>query len=396
MAASKKELKRGKNIIICCDGTNNEIKADISNVLKLYRIAKKNEQQIVFYDPGIGTVGDAGAWSRISAAVKGFAGMATGAGLDDNIKDAYRFLMQNYEEGDQVYLFGFSRGAYTVRAFAGFLTLIGLLKSDQINMLDYAYTAYKRAAEDDDLSIGWRFAKILNTTRVPIKFLGVWDTVSSVMVPRPDRFYIPSFQVLPYSVNNPMVEVCRHACAIDERRRMFRLSLWGEQQHYKPNPFSTRKAKDQNIKQVWFAGVHSDVGGGYSESESGLAKFALKWMIEEAKKHGLHTNTAMFNHLVLGKERKGGENKYVSPDAEAIQHKSLTSFWWLLDIVPKLKMHREWEKRPSLLGLYIPFGEPRPVPDEALIHESVFARKKILGSQYNPPNLPSTYTIEPI
>lgn len=394
MTVVKKEAKTSKNIIICCDGTNNEIKADISNVLKLYRIAKKDKKQLVYYDAGIGTIGDAGAWSRFSAAAKGFSGMATGAGLDENIKDAYRFLMQHYEEGDQVYLFGFSRGAYTVRVFAGFLTLIGLLKPEQINMLDYAYTAYKRAAEDNDLSIGWRFAKILNTSPIPIKFLGVWDTVSSVMVPRPDRFYIPSLQVLPYTVNNHMVEVCRHACAIDERRRMFRLSLWGEQQQYKPNPFSTRKPKDQDIKQVWFSGVHADVGGGYNESESGLAKFSLKWMIEEAKKHGLLTNIAMFNHLVLGKKRQGGDNKYVSPDTEAIQHKSLTSLWWLLDIIPKLKIHREWKKRPSLLGLYIPFGEPRPIPEEALIHESVLMRKKAPGLQYDPPNMPSTYTIE--
>src|SRR5579884_1747545 len=137
-----------KNIVICCDGTGNQINDHLSNVLKLYRVLQKTDDQRVYYSPGVGTVGDYDSWQVVKQHVREFLGLATGYGLDENVLDAYRFLCTNYEEGDAIFLFGFSRGAYTVRVLAAFVYVIGLLKPDQLNLADYAFTAYKKASHD--------------------------------------------------------------------------------------------------------------------------------------------------------------------------------------------------------------------------------------------------------
>ena len=120
-----------KNLVICCDGTGNEISENISNVLKLYRCLRKTDKtaprQMVFYDPGVGTVTEPSTWNRWKADIHLVLGLATGYGLDDNVLAAYCFLVQHYAPGDRIYLFGFSRGAYTVRALAGLIHKIGLI-----------------------------------------------------------------------------------------------------------------------------------------------------------------------------------------------------------------------------------------------------------------------------
>ena len=375
-----------KNIVICCDGTGNEIEANLSNVLKLFRVARKSDDQVVYYDPGIGTISSSDAWSRLKARARGFFGLVTGYGLDENVLDAYRFLVDEYEDGDQVFLFGFSRGAYTVRVLAGFLQMVGLLQRPQSNLCDYALTAYKRAAEQNEFSGAWRYESVAGTRRVPIRFMGVWDTVASVFVPRPDRLYWPSMQLLPYTKTNPLVENFRQAVAIDERRRLFRIYRWAEPQPYKPNPFDPREAPLQDSKQVWFAGYHSDVGGGYEEERSGIAKYPLKWMVDEAVLSGLRVNRAMYNHLVLGRPRKGGTKKYVPLGAAAPVHNSMSAGWLPFEVWPKRVKWREWLGRRSVLGFYLPLCEPRHIEDGALVHHSVFERFERLPG-YRPKNL---------
>jgi uncharacterized protein (DUF2235 family) len=377
-----------KNIVICCDGTGNEIEANLSNVLKLFRVVQKNANQVVYYNPGVGTISSSDPWSRLKANALGVLGLATGYGLDANVLDAYRFLVDVYQNGDRIYLFGFSRGAYTIRVLAGFLRLIGLLQRPQMNLCSYALTAYKRAAEKNNFEIAWRFERVAATRRVPIKFVGVWDTVSSVIVPRPDRFYIPSLQELPYTKTNSYVEIFRQAIAIDERRRMFRINRWAEPQDYKPNPFDAKGGTSQDIKQVWFAGVHADIGGGYSETESGPAKYPLQWMIDEAVAHKLANNKTMYKHLVLGHTRKGGSRAYVAPDFKAKLHNSMSLAWQLLEFIPKRVKLRDWPKRPSLFGLYLPLYEPRRIDNGARIHFSVFMRAEAIRT-YRPQNLPA-------
>jgi uncharacterized protein (DUF2235 family) len=401
-----------KNIVICCDGTGNQVESNLSNVLKLFRVLQKNQSQIVYYNPGVGTVGDFDTWQLLKTRVREFLGVATGYGLDQNVLDAYRFLCAHYEDGDSIWLFGFSRGAYTVRVLAAFVYVIGLLKPSQLNLAEYAFTAYKKASHDSrkdrrvadedalraaasDIEIAtglpaaWEFRRVAGGRPVTIKFIGVWDTVASVIVPRGDRFLL-DLQTLRFTRTNPSVEMFRQAIAIDERRRMFRLNEWREPQTFKSNPFNNKNWKAQDIKQVWFAGVHSDIGGGYSELESGPSKYPLLWMINQAKAAGLKTSTAMVNYLVLGKPRKDSKRTYTPPDATADLHVSLKGLWWTLEVAPKLTKWREWREKRSLFGLYLPLAEPRPIPSGALIHGSVFDRMAE-DPKYCPVNLPGKY-----
>src|SRR5207244_7873399 len=116
-------------------------------------------------------------------------------------------------------------------------------------------------------------------------------------------------------------------------------------------------------------------GGGYPEGESGLSKYPLLWMITQAKAAGLKTSTSMVNHLVLGKPRRDSPRVYTAPGAEARLHRSLKALWWILEVIPKLKKFREWPRRWSFLGLYLPLAEPRLIGDGALVHGSVLERR---------------------
>jgi len=377
-----------RNLVLLCDGTSNEVKLDLTNVLKLYRILAKSEAQIVFYDPGIGTVGLDDDWGPLRQSLESLFGLATGWGLDDNILDAYVFLCRNWRAEDRIFLFGFSRGAYTARALAGLIYLVGILRPEQVNLARYALTAYKPSANENTLEIGWRFQRVMEGRRASIHFLGVWDTVASVIVPRRDRCYVPGLRFLPHTKNNPAVRAFRQAAAIDERRSMFRLYPWGEDRIFAPDPFGP-PGVPQDEKTVWFAGDHSDVGGGYPEIESQAAKFPLAWMVREAAAQGLAVNSSMFMHLALGESLSTGRRTYVAPDPHGPLHKSMTGFWPLLEIIPKRSKWRRWP-RTGGHGVYLPLAEPRKIDEGAFLHHSVVER---LGPDYQPRNLPSQYQI---
>lgn len=385
----------GKSIVVCCDGTGNEVEGNLSNVLKLFRISQKNAGQRLFYSPGIGTVGSADNWTRLKQDTKSVFELATGYELDNDILAAYRFISEQFEADDEIFLFGFSRGAYTVRALGGLIHMVGLLPPDQLNVANYGLTAYKRSSAANDFSIAWNFSRVIGGRQVTIKFIGVWDTVASVLVPRRDRV-IPTLLTLPYTRTNPSVQVFRHAMAIDERRRMFRLNRWVDPQSFVANPFDPVAPRvDQDVKQVWFAGSHSDVGGGYPETQSGLSKYPLAWMIDEAVTHGLKINTAMRNNLVFGQPRAGGKNVYVAPNARAEVHPSLTPAWRAVEYFPKSMKWNEWP-RPNMFGWYIPNGEPRRIEDATVkprIHKSVIERKTAMPD-YNPTNFPVDFDVE--
>lgn len=381
----------GRKLIICCDGTGNEIKENQSNVLKFYRLIKKDSTQVCFYDPGVGTISDCSAWERFKNKAKGVFGLVTGYGLDDNVLEAYSFLIHNYQDGDQIYMLGFSRGAYTVRVLAGFINMVGLLSSNNDNLCGYALTAYKQASTNDDFGFAWRVQEVMEAKRVTIRFVGCWDSVGSVIVPRPDRWFIPSLEKLPFTKRNPCVQVFRHAIAIDERRRMFRLLEWEEGQKYKTNPFvKDEDAGEQDIKQVWFSGVHSDIGGGYPENESGAAKIPLRWMVKEAEKNGIVFRTEMVSRLVDGNNPANSSRNYAAPAPNADLHNSMNFTWSILEWLPKASKNRELKKRKSFLGMYLPRSEPRLIADDAVIDSSVFERKEYWANKpYNPANLES-------
>src|SRR3954451_17450332 len=352
-----------KNIVICCDGTGNEISENISNVLKLYRVLRKTgktePRQLVFYDPGVGTLARPDPWRKLWQDTITALGLLTGYGLDDNVLATYEFLVQNYSDGDDIYLFGFSRGAYTVRVLAGLIHKVGLITPAEVNLAGSGLFAYQQfssreaqklrakfksaidaAAAEDTLpqtvfDNAAQFSRITSTRWPTIRFVGVWDTVASVIVPRADRFYLPSLEELAFTIVNPSVQTFRQAISIDERRCMFRLKKWDDPQTFKHNRFNDARAEPQDILQVWFAGVHADIGGGYPEKESGLSKYPLLWMIDEAVNCGLQVNQATVNQLAWGIQRKGSPYSYVVPDVRGDLHTSLSGAWWILEYIPK-------------------------------------------------------------
>ena len=232
--------------------------------------------QIIFYSPGIGTIGSADNWTRLKQNTKSVFELATGYGLDSEILVHIDLYVRQFEPDDNIFLFGFSRGALYRPRPRWLYTYGRLASSDQLNVASYALTAYKRSSEANDFSIAWNFSRVVGGRSATIKFIGVWDTVASVLVPRADRV-IPSLLTLPYTRTNRSVEVFRHAMAIDERRRMFRLNRWVDPQPFVANPFDFAAPKvDQDIKQVWFAGSHSDIGGGYPGSRR-VACQSTRW-----------------------------------------------------------------------------------------------------------------------
>ena len=316
-----------KNIVICCDGTGNEYGRNNTNVVETYVLLEKDASQAAYYDPGVGT----GGWEydEASGSLKSLADQATGYGLQKNVEDAYRYLMGCYEDGDVVYLFGFSRGAFTVRSLAGMLYTCGLLGKDAGNLVEYASKIYN-TADNDDVARGFRTAF---GRRCPVHFIGVWDTVESLAMNAGKRFHNTRL--------NPDVAYGYHALAIDERRRDFVPCLWDER----------NAAAGQVIEQVWFAGVHSDVGGWYDER--GLSNVALRWMVGKAVACGLRVN----------REKLAG----YPPDPQDRMHRSFTGIW-------KFRGQRT-----------------RKIPEHARIHESVFERMDRQENRYHPRNLPAEY-----
>lgn len=382
-----------KNIVILLDGTSNSISANRSNILRLYGTLEKSERQLVYYDPGVGTFGAENAWLRFWRKAVEIWGLATGWGLDHNVKEAYRFLVENYgggrqgtSERDQIYIFGFSRGAYSARVLAGLINAIGLIERRNLNLVDYAYRAYKAIGEDQENGFAEvrLYERILDPDRPPIRLLGLFDTVASVLE---SGRYGPRLRSHAFTKKNRSVEMVRHAVAIDERRTMFRPQLWPAGEEYWGNPFNSAAAKQQDVRELWFAGVHGDIGGGYPEGESGLAKVPLKWMIEQTSLTGLHYRTQTVSTIVTTANREKG---YVPPDGMAPRHESMNWAWAILEFLPRRRA--ACSTRPSLFGITIPLFERRRIPERAWLHGSVIERAGASGKK--PTNLPSEYEID--
>ncbi len=256
-----------KRIAIFADGTwNSPEKGGATNVLRMARAVEpvaNGSKQVAFYDWGVGT-------DR-----KKLSGGLTGAGIDKNIMDCYRFLVHNYDAGDQLFFFGFSRGAYTVRSLAGFVRNCGLLKRKNANKIPEAFRLYRRRsnASGPNAPAAQKFRRDYSVADItPIEFVGAWDTVGALGIPVPFWGTLDEREVLFHDIEpSKIVQHARHAVSIDENREDFSPVLW-----------SDKPAID--IKQVWFAGAHSDVGGGYKER--GLSDCASQWMLTEAKQFG--------------------------------------------------------------------------------------------------------------
>ncbi len=365
-----------KNLVICCDGTSNDVTCDSTNVLRLYRSLQRTGTQIAYYDSGVGTLADPTKLTTVGIQVSKRLDMAIGRSVRENVCEAYRFLTGTYEPGDRIYLFGFSRGAYTVRALAGMIHFLGLVRPELDGLARLAWAIY--ADDDRRLPIGKRFESgnrfkksfaINKPARV--HFIGAWDTVSSFG-------WIWNLRTVPFSAHNPSVDHVRHAVSIDEHRACFQ-----------PNLFRPRAASQHvSFKQLWFAGAHADVGGGYPEKESGLAKIALEWMFKEAEQNGclFEENQKDF---FLGRSMAG---KGISqPDVRATAHNSTEGLWHALEWLPR----KQWDhdSDPERLRWFPPNRyRRRTLPEGAVLHESV-AKKLEEDSSYRPRNLPQLYTL---
>ena len=280
------------NIVICADGTWNRPEEDIekdfpTNVLKLSRAIKPSfngVKQHVFYDWGLGSY-----HSGLSAG-------ATGRGIHKNIMDGYRYIVQNYTPDDKIFLFGFSRGAYTVRALSGLINNCGILKRSDARLIADAWKIYKSPLKKNHPNEynAKKFRKDHSHPSCKVHFIGVWDTVGALGIPFSLMGLFESHDEFYDTKMGSNVSIARHALAIDEKREDFEPTIW-----------LSRPGVD--LKQVWFAGVHSDVGGSYPpDKESGIqaSDTPLKWMLDEAHEAGLGIEPHLQTSITDGSQGK--------------------------------------------------------------------------------------------
>ncbi len=263
-----------RRLLIFFDGTwNSPDQGDEpTNVVKLLRCIPSHDSQgisqIVFYDKGVGS---GNFQDRI-------AGGASGAGLTENVVDGYRFLANNYAPGDEIYIFGFSRGAYTARSLVGFISVQGLLfpaflgkKLKQMISICQE-TPDKKLRKEQIAKL-----KVDGHKDVRIHCVGVWDTVGSLGIPGDLGRRLLSDPYHFHDVGlSKKVDVALHAIAIDEKRSAFAPTLWVK-------PKNSALPENQIVEQVWFSGVHSNIGGSYTDT--GLSDITLDWMAKRLKQH---------------------------------------------------------------------------------------------------------------
>lgn len=387
-----------RRIILLSDGTgNSSAKVWRTNVWRTFEaLDLSGSEQIACYDDGVGTS---------SFKPLAILGGAFGFGLQRNVIALYKFACRNYRQGDSFYGFGFSRGAFTIRIVMGLIANQGLVQAASERELDSlaqaAYRAYRRERYTSlKLEALWQFARNLfgpryrkadNITVEKIRFIGVWDTVSAYGMPIQEmtdgihRFLWPI--ELPNNTLSDKVETARQALALDEERTTFHPQLWEE-----PDADDAsvprerdRKVADERLCQVWFAGVHSNVGGGYPDDS--LAYIPFVWMIEEARRCGLRFKS----------DHPADPD---SPVADPDTFKNAVS--------KRDKDGRLYDPRQGLGGYYR-YGPRKLVPNfypeaqkeegdevavkRAKIHESVFKRIRNHAHAYAPVGLPPLYDV---
>lgn len=324
-----------KNIVICCDGTLAKFgeRDKNTNVVRLYERLVDDARQTTFYDPGIATHSRLRgvverSWERVKEA-------AWGVGIQRKVETAYRYLMDVYEPGDRVFLFGFSRGAYTVRLLAEMLDRCGLLTRGSQHLIPYATQIFRMDDSGRSEQIARDFKRSMSR-ECQVHFIGVWDTVASIGV-GPMRRY---FRDRPLA---PGVRFGYHALSIDERRRQFRVARWNED----------NAPEHQTIEQVWFAGFHADVGG--QAADRAVSDKPLLWTLQRAEEQSI----LLRSDWLGGLDREG---------------------------IGELQPSHRWIWRLPLLT------ERRRIQEGDLVHRNVELRRGTPGVSYTP-DLPKDYKI---
>lgn len=315
-----------KRLVFCFDGSWNRLNTDCpTNVILVAEsvrpTASDRTTQVVYYDEGVGT----GKFDR-------FRGGVFGVGLETNLREAYRFLIFNYEPGDEIFIFGFSRGAYTARSFAGFIRHVGVLDINSASQIDSALTLYKAALSKDgddhprtmrfraDYSSKvcvsehdrqWRCKNVPAFNRdavaiLEIKYVGVWDTVGSLGWPNliPGSKWLNRKRGFHDMRLTSKVQSARHALALDERRKPFRPTVWNNVAELNADRGKEHYHPDTPYQQRWFPGVHGAVGGGGPLRQ--LSDGALSWILAGARRMGLEVNTGSSSRIYETKPDSSG------------------------------------------------------------------------------------------
>ncbi|SBO43394.1 DUF2235 domain-containing protein [Cyanobium sp. NIES-981] len=292
----------GKNLIVLSDGTWQDLAQPFpTNVVRLLEAippqTSEGRDQLTYYDEGVGTKQISIRLNFIDNLIKIFGG-AFGIGIDHRIMKCYRFLCLNYSPGDQIYLFGFSRGAYTVRSLAGLIYNCGLLRREQVRMIPRAYEIYRQPKSNENCApwgseaVAFRQKYAITDTpdgRPPIRFLGVWDTVKALGLPelplpkqlnaiQPSTLFNAKYKFHDEKIS-PIIHAAYHAVSIEEERSTFSLI-----------PIDTEHSSHRDhLQQAWFPGGHGGVGGG-DQAVAPLSDGALQWMLNklETSHSGLH------------------------------------------------------------------------------------------------------------
>lgn len=327
-----------KNIVVFSDGTGQEGgEGNPTNVYQMFRmIENRTAHQIAYYDAGVGT-----GWRK-------FTGNVGGMGISRNIKQGYRFIFDHYEAGDQIYLFGFSRGAATVRSLSAFIHHFGILPKSRPELIDRAWKLYRRRGRDNFEQKAEEFVGRHHTMWARVRVLGCYDTVAALGLPyRWASALVDGIPLFRHKFHNftlsESVEHAAHAVAIDDERTTFHPVLWD----------AAIDESYQSVRQVWFAGMHTDVGGGYPER--GLSDIVLVWLTRHAVSHGLRIHP---EHRVAISEDDGG----LMHDSRG---RSVTKLY--------RKKARSWDATR---------------PDRPIVHESVLQRAASqqlpVGERYRP------------
>ena len=375
-----------KRIVICCDGTWNRRDGDKpTNVARLAQAVPPTGDdgvaQVVYYDAGVGTGNGADRWL----------GGTFGVGLSRNVIDAYRFLVDNYSDGgqggqpDEIFVFGFSRGAFTARSMTGFLRKIGLLPKHRAELFPRAYDLYRSDIPvDDPRVVAYRAGA--GSREAVVTMLGVWDTVGALGIPGhlgqkfPFRLINRDYEFHDVQLSSKAVRNAYQALAIDEQRDPFEPAIWWRRQPVPP-------AYPQVMEQRWFAGCHSDIGGGtttYREAarDGCLSDVAFTWMMEKAKAHGLTFDDRFVR-------------EHIHPNPLAPIHDSRRGFAAKVLYRQKVReigllpddsaLNTELAKRRATNPGQDAAMLPPPIETNQALHPSV--RERTAAAGYNPPNL---------
>jgi len=328
-----------RNIVICADGTGNDYSQTPSNVRRMFEFALTSRgAQVVCYHPGVGTLDRPEGRTRLGRRLRHWRELGFGTGVIEHVVDLYAYLMREYEPGDRIFLFGFSRGAFAARALAGMLHVCGLLRREDEHLLAHAIGLYRtselriadalrcaglRHAPRNDHDHAARDARAMQFKRTlsrecAVHFLGLWDTVKAYGWIWPQSF--------PALRHNPGVHTVRHAVALDERRAVFQVTGWGDRR----DAPDERGEPQHAVKEVWFAGDHSDVGGGHESGNSPLSDASLAWMLGEATHAG----------LILDKSCRGEIDGILENGlrASSVTPNDLRGGFWYTSLLPRTEL----------------------------------------------------------